>query len=133
MDNQKMNNQETVNNKATEPVTDPVHYDREMVPAEVAARQEREGNKFMKAPSSGDEPNESPDHTRDGFTVDQEGLVNNYAIEPEMYVNEPGDLREKEQALKAERAREYQEVHHNDEDGKLTMEGDRRTQGPGVI
>jgi hypothetical protein len=87
----------------------------------------------MKAPSSADEAHENPDHTRDGFTVDQEGLVNNYAIEPEMYVNEPGDLREKEEALKAERAREYSEVHHNDEDGKLTMEGDRRGKGPGII
>lgn len=133
MDKQKMDNQETVNNKATEPVKEAVHYDREMVPAEVAARQEREGNKFMKAPSNADDPHENPDHTRDGFTVDQEGLVNNYAIEPEMYVNEPGDLREKEEALKAERAREYNEVHHNDEEGKLTMEGDRRGKGPGII
>ncbi len=132
MDQQNMDNKETVN-KATEPVKEPVHYDREIVPAEVAARQEREGDKFMKAPSSADEPHENPDHTRDGFTVDQEGLVNNYAIEPEMYVNEPGDLREKEEALKAERAREYQEVHHNDEDGNLTMEGDRRGKGPGII
>lgn len=133
MDKQKMDNKETVNKKATEPVQEPVHYDREMVPAEVAARQEREGNKFMKAPSSADEPHENPDHTRDGFTVDQEGLVNNYAIEPEMYVNEPGDLREKEEALKAEHSREYAEVHDNDEDGKLTMEGDRRGKGPGII
>ncbi|MCT7986017.1 hypothetical protein NG796_22320 [Laspinema sp. A4] len=133
MDKQKMDNKETVNKKATEPVEGPVHYDRGIVPAEVAARKEREGDKFMKAPSSADEPHENPDHTRDGFTVDQEGLVNNYAIEPEMYVNEPGDLREKEEALKAERSREYDEVHHNDEDGKLTMEGDRRGKGPGII
>ncbi|MBO0352153.1 hypothetical protein J0895_24335 [Phormidium pseudopriestleyi FRX01] len=133
MDKQKMDNQENVNKKATEPVKGPVHYDRNIVPAEVAARQEREGDKFMKAPSSADDPNENPDHTRDGFTVDQEGLVNNYAIEPEMYVDEPGDLREKEAALKAERARESYEVHHNDEDGKLTMEGDRRGKGPGMI
>ncbi len=133
MDKQKMDNKETVNKNATEPVTGAVHYDREMVPAEVAARKEREGNKFMKAPSNADEPHENPDHTRDGFTVDQEGLVNNYAIEPEMYVNEPGDLREKEEALKAERTREYNEVHHNDEDGNLTMEGDRRGKGPGII
>ncbi|WP_254566152.1 hypothetical protein [Oscillatoria sp. HE19RPO] len=133
MDRQKMDNKETVNKNATEPVKETVHYDREMVPAEVAARKEREGNKFMKAPSNADEPHENPDHTRDGFTVDQEGLVNNYAIEPEMYVNEPGDLREKEEALKAERTREYNEVHHNDEDGNLTMEADRRGKGPGII
>ncbi|HEY9837955.1 MAG TPA: hypothetical protein V6D27_13785 [Vampirovibrionales bacterium] len=133
MDKQKMDNKETVNNKVTQPVEEPVHYDRGIIPAEVAARKEREGDKFMKAPSSADEPHENPDHTRDGFTVDQEGLINNYAIEPEMYVNEPGDLREKEEALKAERAREYDEVHNNDEDGKLTMEGDRRGKGPGII
>ncbi len=134
MDNQTMNNNENVNKKkSTEVVTEPVHYDRQIIPAEVAARQEREGDKFMKAPSNADEPHEDVDHTRDGFTVDQEGLVNNYAIEPEMYVNEPGDLREKEEALKAERTREYNESHDNDEEGKLTMEGDRRGKGPGII
>jgi hypothetical protein len=129
-----MDNKETVNKtKKTEPVKGPVHYDREIVPAEVAARKEREGDKFMTAPSNDDEPREDTDHTRDGFTVDQEGLVNNYAIEPEMYINEPGDLREQEEALKAERAREYAEVHDNDEDGNLTLESDRRGKGPGII
>lgn len=135
MDKQKIDNKQNMSDRevSTEAVQEAVHYDREMVPAEVAARKEREGDKFMKAPTNSDEAQVDTDHTRDGYTVDQEGLVDNFAIEPEMYVNEPGDLREKEEALKAERAQEYAEAHNNDEDGKLTMEGDRRTKGPGVI
>ncbi len=65
-------------------------YDRNIVSAETAARQEREGGKFKETP-------EGKDNTMDttgGFTVDREGLANNYAIEPEMYVEEPGDLSE---------------------------------------
>jgi hypothetical protein len=37
--------------------------------------------------------------------------MNNYAVEPEMYIEEPGDLREKEEALKAERAEELEEIN----------------------
>lgn len=46
---------------------------RELVPAEAAVRQQREGNRFMRRPSGL------------GATVDQEGLINNYGIEPVMY------------------------------------------------
>ncbi len=56
-------------------------YDQNIVPAETAARKEREGDNFKQVSSS------------KGTTVDSEGLANNYAIEPEMYVNEPGDLQ----------------------------------------
>lgn len=137
MDKQKTHNEETVKNQQNQFVKEVVeeapHYDREMIAAEVAARKEREGDKFMHAPSNQDEPHADTNHTRDGFTVDQEGLVDNFAIEPEMYVNEPGDLREKNEALAAERAQEYADAHDNDEDGKLTMEADRRGKGPGII
>lgn len=62
----------------------------ELKPAEVAARAQREG---------GEPPNEAPDdglhtqwsdrlRTRDGYTVDQEGLANNYAVTPTMYPQE---------------------------------------------
>jgi hypothetical protein len=54
-------------------------YDLHIVPAEIAVRKEREGDNYKHLP---DVP---------GFTMDKEGLVNNYAIEPEMYYEVPGD------------------------------------------
>jgi hypothetical protein len=56
-------------------------YDLHIIPAETAVRKEREGDDYK--------------HLSDalGFTMDKEGLVNNYAIEPEMYYEVPGDLR----------------------------------------
>lgn len=65
-------------------------YDKGIVPAEVAARQDREGSNFKQPPQP-----EGRSDTTSGYTVDREGLVNNYAIEPEIYVEKPGDLKEK--------------------------------------
>ncbi|MBD2128791.1 hypothetical protein NDI39_14740 [Microcoleus sp. ZQ-A2] len=101
------------------------NYDRGIVPAETAARKDREGEDFKRSPQD-DRPETH------GFTVDKEGLIDNFAIEPEMYVNEPGDLRAKEEALEAERRQELQEIN-DDKDGDLTMDADRRGKGPGVI
>ena len=118
------------------------HYDRGITPAETAARQEREGANFMHTTNEAEQSSAKTDdqtesdsiRTTDGYTVDKEGLVNNYAIEPEMYINEPGDLREKEEAKARERAEALAAVKQsNDETGKLTMEGDARGQGPGII
>jgi hypothetical protein len=115
-------------------------YDRGIVPAETAARKEREGDEFKSTPNKVKEAsaktndqtdNESIDSTG-GYTVDKEGLVNNYAVEPEMYINEPGDLREKEENLAAERIKEIEESNQ-DKDGNLTTEGDQRGRGPGFI
>jgi hypothetical protein len=115
-------------------------YDRGIVPAETAARKEREGDEFKSTPNKVKEAsaktndqtdNESIDSTG-GYTVDKEGLVNNYAVEPEMYINEPGDLREKEENLAAERIKEIEESNQ-DKDGDLTTEGDQRGRGPGFI
>lgn len=115
-------------------------YDAHIVPAETAARMEREGSNFKSTPHKDKQEmattddqtdNESIDSTG-GYTVDKEGLLNNYAIEPEMYINEPGDLREKEEMVEAERISEIEEVNE-DKDGELTMESDRRGKGPGVI
>jgi hypothetical protein len=103
-------------------------YDRGIVPAETAARKEREGENFKHIP----EQNESID-TTGGMTVDKEGLLNNYAIEPEMYYEEPGDAKEKEEQLKRDRAEELEEVNETDEQGKLTMEDDDRGRGTGII
>ncbi|MBE9228172.1 hypothetical protein IQ264_22370 [Phormidium sp. LEGE 05292] len=116
------------------------NYDPHIVPADTAARKEREGDTFKTLPNKGREAeaatNDQTDsgsiNTTDGYTVDKEGLVNNYAIEPEMYINEPGDLREKEAELTAERAQEIQDLSE-DEQGKLTMEQDQRHRGQGII
>jgi hypothetical protein len=112
------------------------HYDPHLIPAETAARQQREGKRFGRTPRE----QANHDHTtvdaaasrRDGYTVDGEGLLNNYAIKPEMYINVPGDLRQKAAQQAAERARQLQELSE-DEDGQLTIEHDWRHQGPGLI
>lgn len=92
------------------------NYDRGITSAETGARQDREGRDFKDLP----EPEGGLD-TTEGYTVDREGLLNNYAVEPEMYVEEPGDLREKEESKQKQRARELQEV--NQPGGK----------GPGIV
>ncbi len=118
------------------------HYDRGITPAETAARQEREGSNFMHTTTeqhqqdakTDDQTDDESIRTTDGYTVDKEGLVNNYAIEPEMYIDEPGDLRAKEEAEAQERARILAEIKDKrGEEGKLTAETDMRGKGPGVI
>lgn len=47
--------------------------ERALVPTEARVRQQREGKNFMRTPNAL------------GATVDQEGLTNSYAVEPEMY------------------------------------------------
>lgn len=49
-----------------------------------------------------------------------------------MYINEPGDLRQKEEELAAERAAEIKSLKQ-DEQGKLTLEDDSRPKGQGFI
>ncbi len=104
-------------------------YDREIIPAETAARIEREGEDYKVVP----EQKAGGFDTTSGTAVDSEGLLNNYAIEPEMYYEVPGDRAEI--ALEEEEARrqELKDVNDNDEDGKLTLEADRRGRGVGVI
>jgi hypothetical protein len=68
----------------------PDSYDLHIIPAETAARKDREGNDFKHIPKN-EEHSQSLD-TTGGYTVDQEGLANNYAVEPEMYVETPGDM-----------------------------------------
>lgn len=80
----------------------PSHYDPHLVPAETAARAKREGKVFGHIDR---DPHDSEHvHTRDGYTVDNEGLINNYAVEPPMYINEPGDLDQEERANAEQRA-----------------------------
>ncbi|MDJ0577734.1 MAG: hypothetical protein QNJ65_21565 [Xenococcaceae cyanobacterium MO_234.B1] len=82
------------------------NYDRKITSAETAARMEREGDNFKKLPEQ-----EGELDTTSGYTVDREGLANNYALEPEMYYEEPGDLREKQKAEKQRRAEELKEIN----------------------
>ncbi|WP_017719253.1 hypothetical protein [Kamptonema formosum] len=140
MDNQTVPSKETAADRQLEANADAPHYDRGIIPAEVAARQEREGNTFMQVPTKDSQQNAPTDNqtndesinTTGGYTVDGEGLLNNFAIEPEMYINEPGDLRERKELEAAQRAEELAELNQ-DENGKLTMERDMRPKGPGLI
>jgi hypothetical protein len=104
-------------------------YDPHIVPAETASRKEREGENFKKLPKE----TESDLDTTGGYTVDSEGLVNNFAVEPEMYYETPGDAAAQEEAEKAERVRELADINDNDESGKLSLESDERGKGSGII
>ncbi|MEH2256740.1 hypothetical protein [Nostoc sp.] len=116
------------------------NYDRGIIPAETAARMEREGDKFKTSPTEEREADAPTDdqtdsesiRTTDGYTVDNEGLSNNYAIEPEMYYEEPGDARQQAAEDRQQRIEELGEVNQ-DEEGKLTEKGDSRGRGPGII
>lgn len=87
------------------------NYDRNIISAETAARIEREGETFKNVPES-----EQSVDTTGGYTVSREGLVNNYPVEPEMYIEEPGDLREKQEAQEKQRAEELKEINSQDGD-----------------
>jgi hypothetical protein len=107
-----------MNDRATEKKERSDNYDPHIVPAETQARMEREGDNFKHTPDQ-----EGDLDTTEGYTIDKEGLLNNYAIEPEMYVEVPGDLREQEEAEAAERLEELQEINEHKPGGK----------GPGII
>ncbi|MFQ4136082.1 hypothetical protein PGN35_007150 [Nodosilinea sp. PGN35] len=104
------------------------NYDPHIIPAETAARKEREGTDFKQPREDG-----SGMDVSGGQTVDKEGLANNYPIEPEMYINEPGDLREEEEAKKAQREAELSAINQTDEEGKVTTQSDERSKGVGQI
>ena len=61
-------------------------YDAHIVPGETAARKEREGDDYKKIPAG---------NLEGGAAIDNEGLLNNYAVEPEMYYEQPGDAEPK--------------------------------------
>ena len=115
-------------------------YDRHIIPAETAARREREGDLFKTHPteereasaSTNDQTDSQSIRTTDGYTVDKEGLINNYAVEPEMYYETPGDARQQAEEDKAARVAELKEVNQNSQ-GDLTEGGDQRGRGTGVV
>ena len=115
-------------------------YDRGIIPAETAARIKREGENYKQLPTEEDVASAATDdqsdvysiRTTDGYTVDKEGLLNNYAVEPEMYYEVPGDAQEVAEQEKAERIQELREINE-DKTGLLSEDFDRRGKGPGVI
>lgn len=115
-------------------------YDRHIIPAETAARREREGDLFKTHPteereasaSTNDQTDSQSIRTTDGYTVDKEGLINNYAVEPEMYYETPGDARQQAEEDKAARVAELKEVNQNSQ-GDLNEGGDQRGRGTGVV
>jgi hypothetical protein len=109
-------------------------YDRGIVPAETAARKEREGTAYKHLPEDEGITDKATDELAEtgGYTVDKEGLVNAYAIEPEMYYEVPGDARQEAEEDKNERIEELVEANQ-DKKGQLTMDGDTRGKGPGAI
>lgn len=117
------------------------NYDRGITPAETAARREREGELFKTVPTEQREASSPTDdqtnvdssiRTTDGYTVDKEGLLNNYAVEPEMYYEVPGDARKEAAADTAQRTEELAEVNE-DKEGLLTTDDDKRGRGPGIV
>jgi len=68
----------------------PDSYDTHIIPAETAARKEREGDNYKHIPEHAEGADSIA--TAGGYSVDTEGLVNNYAMEPEMYHETPGDM-----------------------------------------
>ncbi|BAT51623.1 unknown protein [Nostoc sp. NIES-3756] len=116
------------------------HYDRIIVPAETAARKEREGDLFKTKPTEEREADAATDdqtdaqsiRTTDGYTVDKEGLLNNYAVEPEMYYEVPGDAKKAKEQETASRVQELVDVNE-DKQGELTERGDVRGKGPGLV
>ncbi|MGD1936213.1 MAG: hypothetical protein ACFCA4_01465 [Cyanophyceae cyanobacterium] len=92
-------------------------YDPNMIPAETAARIEREGEVYKSTPDANEQDGID---TMGGYTVSREGLLNNYAVEPEMYYEERGDRQMHKEAAAAHRTEELKEVRKTDEDGLLT-------------
>ncbi len=120
MTNQPTTNPHTVENES---------YDANIIPSETAARMEREGENYKHTP----ENNVEGIDTTKGYAVDSEGLVNNYAIEPEMYYEVPGDAKAQLDADAAARIEELDDIRDDDETGKLTTDSDRRGKGPGAV
>lgn len=104
-DQTKVGSEYDPNRVDAEEIAEGPQYDGHMIDAESAARMEREGENFKKTPKA-----EGDLDTTGGFTVDKEGRSNNFAVEPEMYVNTPGDLREEEKAEDLERGEELREI-----------------------
>ena len=85
------------------------NYDRVITSAETAARIAREGANFKKLPKL--EKGTDTIDVNAGYTVDREGLANNYAIEPEMYYEIPGDRRTENREDREMRIAEIKDIN----------------------
>ena len=108
-------------------------YDRCIIPSEVARRQEREGEFYKQLPEPTSSEVKADLDTTGGYTMSREGLLNNYAVEPEMYYETPGDRTAILEQERAARRQELTEVNDTKSDGKLTIDGDYRSKGVGII
>jgi hypothetical protein len=99
-------------------------YDLHITPAETAARMEREGTEYKHIPEHEVQPDRKAKESSstEGVTIDGEGLLNNYAIEPEIYYDVPGDrtaIIENEHAIvenEHEIAEKEQQQHQSEEE-----------------
>jgi hypothetical protein len=99
-------------------------YDLHITPAETAARMEREGTEYKHIPEHEVQPDRKAQDvsSTEGVTIDGEGLLNNYAIEPEIYYDVPGDrtaIVEKEHAIiekEHQIAEKEQQQHQREEE-----------------
>lgn len=81
---------------------DDVSDGSELVPAEVGARKEREGSLPPNTPEakSNEKETDSSMNTTSGYTVSEQGLVNNYAVTPKVYpAKPPSEEEQKEYAF----------------------------------
>ncbi|NEP76468.1 hypothetical protein [Okeania sp. SIO2G5] len=108
-------------------------YDRHLIPSEVVRRREREGDFYKQLPEPTPSEVDADLDTTGGYTMSREGLLNNYAVEPEMYYETPGDRTAILEREKAARQQELEEIKDTDSDGKLTIDNDRRGKGVGII
>lgn len=104
------------------------HYDAHLIPTETAAR---EGSHFGHVNHSRADDKEHI-HTRDGYTVDQEGLINSYAVEAPLHISEPDDLAAEEISITKKRAAEHKELS-KDAEGNLSSSTNWQHEGAGVI
>lgn len=94
-------------------------YDLHITPAEIAARMEREGADYKHIPEHEVHPDNKAEgvSSTEGVTIDGEGLLNNYAIEPEIYYDVPGDrtaiIEEQQQILEKEQQQQTEEQQVN--------------------
>lgn len=77
----------------TQHSVDTDNINRGIVPAETASRKAREGKDYKEPIDA----KKSSIDTTAGSTIGNEGLANNYAIEPEICVEETGNMKDSQQ------------------------------------
>jgi len=60
------------------------------IPSNVDVEKNIKNIRAEDAQEEAEDPN--PIHTTHGYVIDESGRIDNFAVEPQIYVNEPGDL-----------------------------------------